>query len=83
MHLDPMCVIARGIYTSTCIRYLQILSRPQTQVVAAARPVDDCSELHALSALHKNRIMIVPLELSDPDTVQVYFDFASRSRNCS
>lgn len=59
---------------------LQILSRPQTQVVAAARPSDDCDELHALLTSHKNRMMIVPLELSDPDTVLVCFDFASRSR---
>lgn len=57
-------------YGPDLYKCLQILSKPRTKVIAAARPADDCSELHALSNVHGNRMMIVPLELSDFNTVQ-------------
>lgn len=74
VHPRPLSVTPTGAYACKQIFAAicpQILSRPRTRVVAAARPADDCSELQALSSLYENRMMVVPLELSDFDSIQV------------
>lgn len=50
--------------------HVQVLAQPRTRVVAAARPADDCKDLQALSHTFGDRLLVVPLELSDSDTIQ-------------
>lgn len=50
---------------------LQILTIPDTLVVAGARSPEKAKDLQELSKQYSGRLLTVALDLSDSDTVQV------------
>lgn len=49
---------------------LQVLSLPETLVVAAAKPTDDLEPLYTLQHHFEHRLMVVKMELLDFSTVE-------------
>ena len=49
---------------------LQVLSLPETSVVAAAKPTDDLEPLYTLQHRFERRLMLVEMELLDSSTVE-------------
>ena len=60
--------------------WLQILSKPDTLVVAGVRTPDKASELQKLAEKHANRLHVVKLDLAEPETVNVRLHTSQGSR---
>ncbi len=50
---------------------LQILHLPNTTVIAGARSPEKAEDLQRLSQQFEGRLIVLPLDLSDSNTVQV------------
>ena len=55
---------------------LQILDLPNTTVIAGARSPEKAEDLQKLSQQFSGRLVTVPLDLSDSNTVQVTYEQA-------